>query len=155
MKIKDTYPSTPTAQTNVRSPRILSVPILSPTRPVAKSHLRKLLSEHPATTHESDHSSSPSSSEPSVSFVSLGTGGPQARLSILLFTRSSRRRWVSVSCSSDSNRTAPSSQPIARMVDAGLGDIHQMDPPCDGMVRCVEIISNHKITRRVVTHADT
>lgn len=137
-----TYPRTPTAQTSVLSPRILSVVIFSPERPVATSHFRRLLSEHPATIQESVQSSSSSSSELSpsfpaaASFACLGIGGPHARLSIRLFTRSSLRRWVSVSCSSDSNRTAPSSQPMASIVDAGFGAIHQIEPPWDAIVRC-------------------
>ena len=149
VRMAGTHPSTPTAQTSVRSPLCLSVLIRSPMRPLATSHLRRLLSEHPATIHKSDHSSSSSSSELSASFiaspfVSFGIGGPHARLRIRLLARSSLLKWVSVSCSSDSNRTAPSSQPMARIVDAGLGAIHQIDPPCDGRVRLGRYQSLHK-----------
>lgn len=138
-----THPSVCTAQTNVLSPLILSVPILSVTLPLAASHFRTLLSEHPATTHESFHSSSSSSSSLSLlsppafsalGALSFGTGGPQAILKILLLTRSSLRRCVSVSCSRERRRTAPSSQPMARRVEAGLGVIHHIEPPCEGRV---------------------
>lgn len=57
-------------------------------------------------------------------------------LRILLLTRSSLRRCVSVSCSRDKSLTAPSSQPSARTVDAGFGDMDHIEPPCEGMVRC-------------------
>lgn len=134
--ITSTYPNVPTAQTNVLSPFILSVPILSVSRPLAESHLRRLLSEQPATSHESFQSSS-SSSESSESSPSvfeavrscLGIGGPQAILSILLFARSRRRKWVRVSFSREIRRTAPSSQPMARIVEAGLGVMHHIEPP--------------------------
>lgn len=131
------YPSTPTAHTSVRSPRILSVPILSSTRPVVISHFLRLESEHPATSHESFQSSSSSSSSSEFSAssfflsfaVSRGTGGPQAMLKMRLFTLSRRRRWVKVSCSNVSNLTEPSSQPRARRVDAGFGQTDQIEPP--------------------------
>ena len=142
--LKYTHPRVCTAQTNVLSPLILSVPILSVTLPLATSHFLKLLSEHPATIHESFHSSSSSSSLSSSSdfppplavfrVLCLGMGGPQAILRILLFTTSSRRKWVRVPCSSESKRTAPSSQPMARSVDAGLGVMHHIEPPCEGRV---------------------
>jgi hypothetical protein len=149
----------PTAQTSVLSPLILSVPILSVTRPLAAFHLRRLLSEHPATIHSSFHSSSSSSSSSSdpPSFAGrscFGTGGPHAILKILLFTRSSRRKCVRPSYSREINRTAPSSHPMARIVDAGFGFIHHIEPPCEGIVlyarekvgergRCTDIASTH------------
>lgn len=90
------YPSTPTAQTKVRSPRILSAPIRSSARPDEKSHFRKLLSEHPVTSQESDQFSSESSDSESAfaveACVCRGTGGPQAILRMRLLTLSRRRR---------------------------------------------------------------
>ncbi len=134
-----THPRTPTAHTNVRSPRTLSVPIRSSTRPVAKSNFRMLLSEPPVTSHDSDHSSSSSSESASTpafcAFFVRGTGGPHAMLRIRLFTRSKRRRCVSWSYSRDRSRTEPSSHPSARIVDAALGEMDQMGPPCELRVR--------------------
>lgn len=134
-----TYPNTPTAQTRVRSPRILSVPIRSSERPVEKSHFLRLLSEQPVTSQESVHSSSSSSesdSSPAACvFVCRGTGGPHAMLSIRLLTLSRRRRWLSSSYWSETSRTEPSSQPSARRVEAGLGEMDHMGPPCELSVR--------------------
>src|SRR5712671_6990433 len=97
-----THPRTPTVQTRVLSPLILSVPILSRTFPEETSHFLRLLSEHPATTQESFHSSSSSSllsESPSLRIFEVrnppfrrGNGGPQARDKMRLFERSRRRR---------------------------------------------------------------
>ena len=129
-----TNPRTPTVQTNVRSPRILLVPILSIIRPVATSHFRRLLSEQPVTNQESLHSSSSSSSLNSAtlgskSFFVLLFGGPHAILSIRHFTLSKRRKWVKVSFAVERIRTVPSSHPSAREEDDGLGAMDHMDPP--------------------------
>ena len=136
-----TDPSTPTAQTSVLSPRILSVPILSSNLPLGTSHFRMLLSEQPVTNHASLHSSSLSSSSLSlslettaVSLECLGTGGPQAMLRIRHLTRSKRRWCVRVSSETESKRTVPSSQPRASRVEAGFAAIHQIEPPWEFIV---------------------
>lgn len=138
-----THPNTPTVQTNVLSPLFLSTLILSSTLPLTTSHFLRLLSEHPATNHESDQSfvTSSSSSESSMFLVlglfeevSRGTGGAHARLRIRLLTRSKRRRWVRESSSSERRWIEPSSQPRARTVDAGFGAMDQMEPPWEGIV---------------------
>lgn len=137
-----TYPSTPTVQTSVLSPFTFSVPMRSTTRPVATSHFRRLLSEHPVTSHESSHSSSSSSLVSSFCKFSLdreGRGGPQATLRILPFTRSNFRLLVRVSESSEINLTVPSSQPRATRVDAGLTAMHQIEPPCEPIVCCSQL----------------
>src|SRR6266851_4402825 len=98
-EVRYTHPKTLTVQTSVLSPRILSVPILSRILPEETSHFLRLLSEHPATIHESCHTSSSSSLlSPSSrraearSPPSCGNGGPQARAKMRLFERSRRRR---------------------------------------------------------------
>jgi hypothetical protein len=69
-----------------------------------------------------------------LSVVLRGTGGPQAMLSTRDLTRSKRRECCRVSWATESKRTEPSSQPIARVFDAGFAEMHQMAPPCEFIV---------------------
>ena len=144
-KENTTNPRTPTVHTRVRSPRILPTPIRSITLPDATSHFRKLVSEPPVTSHESNHSSSSSSlslplsssparTEEEVLPEGRGTGGPHAMLRTLHFTLSNRREWVNVSFATERIRTVPSSQPSAREVHEGFAAMDQIEPPWEGMV---------------------
>jgi hypothetical protein len=144
-----TDPITPTVHTKVRSPRILSVPILSMTRPVETSHFLTLLSEPPVTNQVSTQSSSSSSSSLELfSFLVVasrfltgrGAGGPHAMLKSLHFTRSNRRKWDRVSLASDKSRTVPSSQPRASKLEAGLAAMHQIEPPWELITLCYPLI---------------
>ena len=103
-------------------------------------------------------SSSSSSESESGSVVCVlvcrGTGGPHAMLSIRLLTRSSRRRWVSSSYCMFTSRTEPSSQPSARIVEAGLGEMDQMGPPCELIVRCFIVSTSHSETSRSMANLD-
>lgn len=140
------HPKTPTVQTSVRSPRILSVLILSSVRPVAISHFLRLLSDPPVTNHESAHSNSSSSSlslsDPAFEAVVRRTiGGPHAMLRSRHFTRSNLRWCSRVLWRRDISRTDPSSHPRASIVDAGLAAIDQIAPPWELMLFCHCLIS--------------